>query len=543
MRPKSVLLAVLLCAVSSIASAASITSLTPSVIPFGSVEEFLTLHGTDLVATESILITVSGPAGTFVLEPSAVFASQIIFYVPEIVLLQEGSNTVTVAWKNLDEPVQNFGPFTFSVQTVQIFGPPILDVPEFVLAEAESAEGADVSFNVSAFSQSGDPVDLSCSRESGSFFTLGSTQVVCTATDVNGTSTAEFEVLVADLTPPVLTLPADFETNNPVVTFETSAVDNIDGPVTVFCNHPSGSTFPTGVVLVFCEAYDSFLNHAAGTFRVTVHGGAPLLTLPDELFVEATSAAGAIVDYAVTASENGVVTCNPASGSMFPMGATTVNCQATNSIGTTTGSFVVTVIDGSGPILTLPDDIVAEATSADGAVVTFTATAEDAIDGTVPVTCTPESGSTFPLGVTEVTCTATDLQDHASSGSFTVTVRDTTAPQVVTITASPESLWPPDHKMVPVTIEVIAIDAVDDAPVSNIVDVRSNQPLNGTGDGDTAPDWQITGPLSLDLRSERAGSADRIYTITVETRDASGNSVETEVVVKVMQASRRRAVR
>jgi len=92
-------------------------------------------------------------------------------------------------------------------------------------------------------------------------------------------------------------------------------------------------------------------------------------------------------------------------------------------------------------------------------------------------------------------------------------------------------------------VTIIAIDAVDDAPVSKIVSIKSSQPVNGTGDGDTAPDWTITGPLSAQLRAERAGSVDRIYTITIETTDDSGNTVETEVAVKVTQAPRRRSVR
>lgn len=519
------------------------TRISPSVIRFGNVEEFITLHGSGLYATESVQITITGPAGVFVLEPSAMSEEQITFYAPEIVLLQEGVNVVTVAFKNLNEPVQNLGPFTFSVETIQIFGPPLLNIPESVFAAAESSDGAKVYFEAEAVSQTGEVVYVDCSARSGSFFPIGSTPVFCSATDSNGTSEGEFEVRVADVTPPVITIPDDFESSTPVVTFQVSAVDDIDGPIPVTCTRPSGSTFPTGIIEVYCEAYDSNLNHAAGTFRVTVHGGAPVLSMPEELIIEASSPAGAVVTYTVTASENGVVTCTPPSGSLFPMGPTDVSCTATNAAGSTSGKFPVTVIDGGGPVLTLPADIVAEATSADGAIVTFTATATDSVDGDVPVTCTPASGSAFPLGVTAVSCTASDLQGHEASGTFNVTVRDTTAPQVVSIEITPDTLWPPDHKMVLATVKVIAVDAVDSTPVSNIISVSSNQPLNGTGDGDTAPDWNITGPLKVELRSERAGSADRLYTITVDTRDDAGNSVETQVTVRVTQASRRRSVR
>src|SRR5207247_10076880 len=76
-----------------------------------------------------------------------------------------------------------------------------------------------------------------------------------------------------------------------------------------------------------------------------------------------------------------------------------------------------------------------QATSAPGAVFTFEATATDLVDGAVSVSCTPASGSTFPIGATTVTCTATDVRGNGSTASFTVTVADTTAP-VMTVPAA-----------------------------------------------------------------------------------------------------------
>jgi hypothetical protein len=87
--------------------------------------------------------------------------------------------------------------------------------------------------------------------------------------------------------------------------------------------------------------------------------------------------------------------------------------------------------------------------------------------------------------------------------------------------------------MVPIVITVTATDAVDPAPTSRIVSVSSNQPLNGTGDGDAAPDWIITGDLGLQLRAERAGNEVRIYTITIGTSDLYGNVTTNSVEVRV----------
>ena len=91
----------------------------------------------------------------------------------------------------------------------------------------------------------------------------------------------------------------------------------------------------------------------------------------------------------------------------------------------------VTVVDGGSverpadttpPALTLPGTVTATATSAAGAVVSYLATATDAVDGRVAPVCTPPSGTTFPIGRTTVTCVATDAHGNGSTGSFSVRV-------------------------------------------------------------------------------------------------------------------------
>jgi hypothetical protein len=99
--------------------------------------------------------------------------------------------------------------------------------------------------------------------------------------------------------------------------------------------------------------------------------------------------------------------------------------------GMTTVTFIVDVLGNTPPTLHLPADQLVEATSAAGAVVTFSATATDAEDASPPsVTCSPASGSTFPLLTTTVTCSTTDSGGLTVTGSFLVTVEDTTAPSI-----------------------------------------------------------------------------------------------------------------
>lgn len=100
-------------------------------------------------------------------------------------------------------------------------------------------------------------------------------------------------------------------------------------------------------------------------------------------------------------------------------------------------------------------------------------------------------------------------------------------------TASPAVLWPANHNMVPVTITVTAAELCYTAAVCRVTSVESNEPVDGTGDGDTAPDWIIDGDKVL-LRAERSGNGTgRIYTLHVECTDEFGNALTTTATVTV----------
>ncbi|MBV9927315.1 MAG: HYR domain-containing protein [Acidobacteria bacterium] len=178
----------------------------------------------------------------------------------------------------------------------------------------------------------------------------------------------------------------------------------------------------------------------AGALKFTVLDNvAPIVHAPNDLTLEATGAGGAVATYAATAEDNldGAlpVTFNIPSGSTFALGTTEVTVSATDSAGnTTTAKFNVIVRDRVGPVLSLPSDVIVEATSAQGAVATYTATAEDAVGGPVSVSLSPQSGSSFPLGTSTVNASATDQSGNTSNGTFKVIVRDTTAPVISDLT-------------------------------------------------------------------------------------------------------------
>ncbi|MEW5830355.1 MAG: LamG-like jellyroll fold domain-containing protein, partial [Chloroflexota bacterium] len=150
----------------------------------------------------------------------------------------------------------------------------------------------------------------------------------------------------------------------------------------------------------------------------------PVLSLPGNMTVEATGPAGAVVTFSATATDetspaNPAVACDANSGDTFPLGTTTVTCSATDDAGNTAnGSFDITVEDTTAPVVSVPADITTEATGPAGAAVTFAAaTASDIVDGPLTPVCDANSGDTFPLGTTTVTCSATDNAGNKGSAS------------------------------------------------------------------------------------------------------------------------------
>jgi subtilisin family serine protease len=313
---------------------------------------------------------------------------------------------------------------------------PALAVPANQTLDADGPTGTVYTFTATATDPDDDAVTV-CSPTSGALFPIGTTTVSCKAGDTHGnTSAASFTVTVADKSAPVVTVPTDItteatEVGGARVTFTVSAADKVDGAITPTCQPASNSLFVVGTTQVTCTAKDRAGNTGTGTFNVTVTAVPPTLTVPAPMTVEATSKTATIVSFTATAKDVGgntlTPTCTPASGTGFALGTTTVTCKATDSGGrSTTKTFTVTVVDTKPPTITVPAPI-SRSVSGPSAI-TYSASASDLVDGTVPVGCVPASGATFPIGTTTVKCTAADAAGNSSTASFTVTLTVTPGP-------------------------------------------------------------------------------------------------------------------
>lgn len=185
---------------------------------------------------------------------------------------------------------------------------------------------------------------------------------------------------------------------------------------------------------------------------------------------------------------------------------------------------VIVVLDGSAS--TDPDGDTA---------LTYSWTGPFGADGALQTVVGVKTNATLGLGVHEFILTVTDSMGGAASDSVVITVVDETPPTLV-LSATPSQLWPPNHKMIPVSIAATVTDNCGGTLLQQpkITKVECNESENANGDGNTSPDWEITGDLTLNLRAERAGpGSGRIYTITIEAIDEAGNIGTSTALVKV----------
>ncbi len=192
--------------------------------------------------------------------------------------------------------------------------------------------------------------------------------------------------------------------------------------------------------------------------------------------------------------------------------------------GITTCSAGVT-LDGSG------------STDPDGDPLTYSWT------GTFGTTTGVSPMVTLAPGDHEITLTVEDGKGGSSTDTVLISVVDQTPPTITSLTVTPEVLWPPNHKLVPIVTQVNATDncgnvttalsmiTTNEGDETNTFDPEFDTIL---GDGHTLDDIQIDGEGNISLRAERSGTGSgRVYTITYEATDEAGNTVSASTTVTV----------
>jgi hypothetical protein len=186
-----------------------------------------------------------------------------------------------------------------------------------------------------------------------------------------------------------------------------------------------GTLLPLGTHFVVCQVAGSMSSNIIAVSVVDTT--APAIHGASDRTAECTGPAGAIVNYAVSATDasdpapNLVLT--PPSGSLLPRGTTPVRCVAWDNRGNTNQTeFTVTVADTLAPQINCPPDATLIKTWSDGAEFPYQLFVADAGDSNLLVQCSVPSGGTFAPGTTTVNCIVMDSSGNRSTCSFNVTV-------------------------------------------------------------------------------------------------------------------------
>ncbi len=302
--------------------------------------------------------------------------------------------------------------------------PPVFTVvPPNITTTIPAAGGGDsvtVTFDIPAATDNEGTVNVSCDPSSGSTFGVGTTKVICTATDTAGNSSdISFSVtVIADsVIPPPISVP-----NNAPILIVTPLSQTATSGDTVIINatvsDPDGDTVTvvwdpyTNVDVVFEESDDGL----SASIEVPYHPTHESVTVYTQV---------------IATDEHGA--------------STTVTSRVIMSLSSVPADTTPPVFSVVPPNITTT--IPAGGGGGDSVTVTFDLPTATDNEGTVNVSCDPSSGSTFDVGTTTVMCIATDSAENSSVISFYVTVTTATPPlnpvpnrdPIVTITSIPEN--------------------------------------------------------------------------------------------------------
>lgn len=301
-------------------------------------------------------------------------------------------------------------------------------------------------------------VTISQSPVSGTVLSTvsGTITVTLTATDSSGNATScSIQVTTLDSTSPDISAcvpnstvagDANCEYVVPDYSSQLTVSDNCTSTLTIGQSLTAGTVVSLGSYTITMTATDSSGNSSTCDFTLIVNDStAPVLTCPGDTTLDNDlNACGAVVNYsAPVATDNCTQVMSVVqfvglpSGSLFPIGVTVNSFSVEDTAGNAdTCSFTVTVNDTAAPIFSCPNDtVLSNDPDSCGAVFTFglpTATDNCGVDSLIQ-TQGPATGSLFPVGNTLLEFRAVDSNGLETYCSYTVTVNDTQAPEIICV--------------------------------------------------------------------------------------------------------------
>jgi hypothetical protein len=254
----------------------------------------------------------------------------------------------------------------------------------------------------------------------------------------------------------------------------------------------------------------------------------PTITAPVPVSVstdtDKCSASNVALGTPITGDNCGVTNVVNNAPSEFLKGITVFTWTVTDtSDNMNTGTQTVNVNDNTPPV---PN--AAELPTLQGqcsATISTYPTATDNCSGNLTGTTTDPLTYTSP-GTYTVTWKYTDSSQNISTQMQGVIVKDTESPSILDIYATPSEFWPPNKKMVDVTINYTPNDNCGQTTCS-ISNVSCNEKI-------TSLDYSIVDAHHVKLRADRDGKGTgRVYTITINCKDAANNSTNQGVTVTV----------
>ena len=370
---------------------------------------------------------------------------------------------------------------------------PAITVPSDKTFEATGALTSLTATQIgTATATDGEDPNPTVTNNATSSFPVGTTTITWTATDSSDNSvTAIQRITIRDTTPPVITTPADasFTTPGTSVILTASdygtatAIDLVDISPEITSDAPS--SFPVGNTTITWTATDDYQNSANATQTVTVVAVTvpdtepPTITPSGDKTFEATGLNTTIsIEEIVAPHISDEVDPNPILSNNitgpFTIGTTVIVWTATDSSNnTSTAIQTITIQDTTAPTITVPPNVSFNTT---GAPLSLTqadygiATAIDLVD--ISPEITSDAPSSFPVGNTTITWTATDDYQNSANATQTVTVTtgttiDTTPPGVSSITRSDPTDSVTDRQTL--VFNVAFSEPVTDTSVENFV--------------------------------------------------------------------------